>query len=144
MNIEELKRLAEAATPGPWNLALWTTGHRCAEVMTAHNHRIVRDATVENSAFIAAANPAAMLELIRQRDEYQRQAEGIASEFNMIERERDEWKARYEFSVTVRNSLQQQRDELLAALNYARRELAYAGRQEAHDAVFAVVAKAEK
>lgn len=36
-----------------------------------------------------------------------------------------------------------QRDELLAALKDARRELAYAGRQEAHDAANAAIAKAE-
>ena len=34
-----------------------------------------------------------------------------------------------------------ERDELLAALKDARRELAYAGRQEAHDAASAAIAK---
>lgn len=69
MNTDHLKKLAIDATPGPWRFALWTTGNRCAEVMTAHNHRVVRDASVEDSAFIAAANPAAMLEFISQYEE---------------------------------------------------------------------------
>lgn len=36
-----------------------------------------------------------------------------------------------------------ERDELLVALKDARRELAYAGRQEAHDAANAAIAKVE-
>ena len=65
MNIEELKRLAEAATPGPWSShpngyygvhsntgTICSTGEKIADAL-----------------YIAAANPAAILELIRQRDE---------------------------------------------------------------------------
>jgi hypothetical protein len=64
MDIEELKRLAEAATPGPWH-------DRCG-VLRETNGGVTPIATVYrsfNSQFIAAANPAAVLELIRQRDE---------------------------------------------------------------------------
>ena len=65
MNIEELKRLAEAATPGPWSShpngyygvhsntgTICSTGEKIADAL-----------------YIAAANPAAILELIQQRDE---------------------------------------------------------------------------
>ena len=65
MNIEELKRLAEAATPGPWSShpngyygvhsntgTICSTGEKIADAF-----------------YIAAANPAAILVLIRQRDE---------------------------------------------------------------------------
>ncbi len=55
MNIEELKRLADAATDIDWEFG------------------ICRDNTVVCSGkyaiYIAAANPAAIMELIRQRDE---------------------------------------------------------------------------
>ena len=65
MNIEELKRLAEAATPGPWSShpngyygvhsntgTICSTGEKIADAL-----------------YIAAANPATILELIQQRDE---------------------------------------------------------------------------
>ena len=65
MNIEELKRLAEAATPGPWSShpngyygvhsntgTICSTGEKIADAL-----------------YIASANPTAILELIQQRDE---------------------------------------------------------------------------
>ena len=64
MNTEELKRLAEAATPGPWYDragVLRGTGGGIKPIATIYNGL--------NSPYIAAANPAAILELIRQRDE---------------------------------------------------------------------------
>lgn len=72
-NIEELKRLAEAATPGPWQ-----SGGDWIEVCdeTAFDDGVLISISNSNSracwddlAYIAAANPAAVLELIRQRDE---------------------------------------------------------------------------
>ena len=64
MNTEELKRLAEAATPGPWYDragVLRGTGGGIKPIATIYNGL--------NSPYIAAANPTAILELIRQRDE---------------------------------------------------------------------------
>jgi len=64
MNIEELKRLAEAATPGPWYDragVLRGTGGGIKPIATIYNGL--------NSPYIAAANPAAILALIQQRDE---------------------------------------------------------------------------
>ena len=64
MNTEELKRLAEAATPGPWYDragVLRGTGGGIKPIATIYNGL--------NSPYIAAANPAAILALIRQRDE---------------------------------------------------------------------------
>ena len=64
MNIEKLKRLAEAATPGPWYDragVLRGTGGGIKPIATIYNGL--------NSPYIAAANPDTILELIQQRDE---------------------------------------------------------------------------
>ena len=66
MNIEKLKRLAEAATPGPW------TSHKDGGVSARGvllAGCVVVGGYIANSRYIAAANPAAILELIQQRDE---------------------------------------------------------------------------
>lgn len=74
VDIEELKRLAEAATPGPWVShpngyygAVCTSADMSDWVAVAHGNR--RGNVLANEAYIAAANPTAILELIRQRDE---------------------------------------------------------------------------
>lgn len=62
--INELRKLAEAATPGPWydrDGVLRGTGGGIKPIATIYNGL--------NSPYIAAANPAVVLELIRQRDE---------------------------------------------------------------------------
>ena len=66
MNIEELKRLADAATPGPWNIRPYVHGIGCG---VDGMFQVCHHASARDAAYIAAANPAAMLELIRQRDE---------------------------------------------------------------------------
>ena len=66
MNIEKLKRLAEAATPGPW------TSHKDGGI-SARGVLLAGCAVVggyiANSRYIASANQDTILELIRQRDE---------------------------------------------------------------------------
>lgn len=77
LNIEELKKLAMAATPGPWEVErlpdVFTGGPHISDGILAicgvwsdgelsHNKQ-------NNGAFIAAANPAAVLELIEERDQ---------------------------------------------------------------------------
>ena len=64
MNIEELKRLAEAATPGPWAHGVTWIEHLGGIVALGNTARSKQDV-----AYVAAANPSAILELIRQRDE---------------------------------------------------------------------------
>lgn len=122
MNIEELKRLAEAATPGPWY-------DRCG-VLRGTGGEVKPIATIYrafNSAYIAAANPDAVLELIAE-----------------VEYLRGKNREHFDACIGCDEELKRatkQRDELLAALKDARRELAYAGRQEAHDAASAAIAK---
>ena len=65
MNIEELKRLAEAATPGPWSSHPngYYGVHSSTGTICSTGEKI------SDALYIAAANPTAVLELIRQRDE---------------------------------------------------------------------------
>lgn len=69
MNIEELKRLAEAATPGQWSESDGYAGVVAGKQFIAQAYGDRRADCINNAAYIAAANPAAILELIRQRDE---------------------------------------------------------------------------
>ena len=77
---KELKRLAEAATPGPWEYQKdskdfpvngYVTVRDCIFSVCVLPYEGIRtdDRVTDNGRFIAAANPAAILELIRQRDE---------------------------------------------------------------------------
>lgn len=63
----ELKRLAEAATPGPWECR---EAEGCASI--CHSHGWVADdfseQTVIDTRYMAAANPAALLELISENE----------------------------------------------------------------------------
>ena len=82
-NTEELKKLAEAATPGPWvaggpsfgtPMPVW-----CDEVVTESGGDSpesvclcpsgAEETSTADMSYIAAANPAAILALIQQRDE---------------------------------------------------------------------------
>lgn len=130
MDIDELKRLAEGATPGPWH-------DRCG-VLRETNGGVTPIATVYhsfNSQFIAAANPAAILELIRQMEGLEYAAE--ANKTLLLESRQNDyqamaWLAECRFAVgddgkrmlpefvEHLKSLNRQRDELLAALKEAR------------------------
>ncbi|EPB6469370.1 ead/Ea22-like family protein [Cronobacter dublinensis] len=63
----KLKAAALAATPGPWRYQK-TTPVTDAEISAENHTRVVNllagDVTTANSEFVAAANPAAVLELI--------------------------------------------------------------------------------
>lgn len=58
MNINELEEVAKAATPGPWKLS--GTEH----VVAGGNYVVALDCRPEDAAYIAAANPSAIRELI--------------------------------------------------------------------------------
>lgn len=72
MNTDKLKALAEAATTGPWHN---DQGSSSVHIYSNLGHAYyVADlsgckSAVSNAAYIAAANPAVVLELIRQRDD---------------------------------------------------------------------------
>ena len=77
MNIEELKRLAEAATPGPWAHGVTWIEHLGGIVVLGNTARSKQDV-----AYVSAANPAAILELIRQRDELLAALKVFADKYN--------------------------------------------------------------
>ena len=73
MNTDHLKKLAIDATPGPWR-EVTTLENGFFEVIgdskrVAHAFGNCRQEAIDNRRYIAAANPAVVLELIRQRDE---------------------------------------------------------------------------
>jgi hypothetical protein len=76
MNIEELKRLTEAATMGPWKVDKWLGARHDDWIVAYDAGDKGRGIAVVDSIYylsdarcIAVAKPAAILELIRQRDE---------------------------------------------------------------------------
>lgn len=94
MNITELKELAEKATPGPWFVVGQPWNPKADFIVAGsedpHVGQYVADTedfdgegrnVQENAAYIAAANPAAILELIAKLEEAQAQ----------MERQKDEW-----------------------------------------------------
>ena len=78
--LAELRRLAEAATPGPWEAfgavdgrrgERWlgvTTDMRATESARAGDVFAAQDCTRQDALFIAAANPAAVLGLLNELD----------------------------------------------------------------------------
>jgi len=74
MNTTELKKRAEAATPGPWFFEIDPDGSWANQwpVILASDSEVVgvegfygdMEAAKENAAYIAAANPAAILKLL--------------------------------------------------------------------------------
>ena len=80
MNVEELKQKALAATPGPWYDragVLRGTGGGIKPIATIYNGL--------NSPYIAAANPAAILELIAERDELAAKLDRAQAEIRALE-----------------------------------------------------------
>ena len=79
-DVAELRRLAEAATPGPWEAfgavdgrrgERWlgvTTDMRATESARAGDVFSAQDCTRQDALFIAAANPAVVLALLAERD----------------------------------------------------------------------------
>lgn len=105
MNTDELKRLAEAATPGPW-FVVGPPWNQNADFIVAgsndpHTGQYVADTenfdgdgenVQENAAYIAAANPAAILELIAELERIKALSPaGFVQHLNELN---DEWLSR--------------------------------------------------
>jgi len=91
MNTEELKRLAQAATPGPWAYTKdskdfpvngYVTVRDCIYSVCVLPYEGIRtdDRVTDNGAYIAAANPAAILALIAEIDSLRDQVNGLTGE----------------------------------------------------------------
>ena len=88
IDIEELKRLAEDATPGPWVAAISTNMDN--KVCHSFGGICQTGKDIGDAIFIAAANPAAILELIAERDKLLARAEKAEQEL-AAERKRLDW-----------------------------------------------------
>jgi hypothetical protein len=123
-DVEELKRLAEAATPGPWKQTDWQS---CDEpidagVATESGQAVAGTMQLEDATFIAAANPQAVLALIAEIARLKARLEidprhnydGIDCRdvtIRELERERDHWKANHD-NMVAKNALLSQRPDL--------------------------------
>lgn len=122
MNITELKELAEKATPGPWH---WDSDPVKGDPLGRNRFRVVAlgrtitqcyyssgdEMAQTEASYIAAANPAAILELIAQLEDAQGEIRALrATEVGLIERvkeleefaskvERQFWDATHPHSV---------------------------------------------
>lgn len=95
-DLKDLKELAEAATPGPWEWeAPMYPGQECyvrgpgrcvAEVDCGNIEQIADD----NAAFIAAANPKTVLELIARVEAAEGARDVLSEALDSVCRERDE------------------------------------------------------
>lgn len=82
MDCNELEKLAKAATPGPWGIdGSYVCPARIEGGTTyVESWRAVADAhQVENTKFIAAANPAAVLELIADNKRLERLEDDLSA-----------------------------------------------------------------
>ena len=101
-DLAELRRLAEAATPGPWEAfgavdgrrgERWlgvTTDMRAIESARAGDVFAAQNCTRQDVLFIAAANPAVVLALLAERD-------ALAAKVERVRALADEWTYNGEF-----------------------------------------------
>jgi len=124
-NLDELERLAKAATPGPWRKI--ECAYACYEIGHDHSGAGTVEVTAttivrRNAAFIAAFNPASVLELIRRAREgesYKRMFEAACSDLGLINEHLglDPNDGGCDPIIGAIENLEGQRDGLLAALS---------------------------
>lgn len=81
-NLGELKWLAEAATPGKWRVESTIYRHMAAEIVAHLGIAQIwhGENAMDDAAFIAAANPAAILSLIERVEKAEAKAATARSE----------------------------------------------------------------
>ncbi len=87
--INELRNLAQAATPGPWYAEGGTTNKDVIYVYSEHSDFEVCHGDTSDSDYIAAANPAAILTLIAEIDSLRDQVNGLTGTLERVENERN-------------------------------------------------------
>lgn len=112
----ELKRLAEAATPGPWYQhggIMQVLNHDCETVCETFED----DGDCPDAQFIAAANPTAVLALIAENERLVGACER-AEQIIIVEcKEASFAKARANLLETERDQLKAENEALVSALN---------------------------
>lgn len=84
--IAELKKLAQKATPGPWVANTDGDGSLCeAKYPDGERHIIIEPAEWDNAAYIAAVNPQAILELIAENEQLNKEADWLARQIRIFE-----------------------------------------------------------
>ena len=146
--LAELRRLAEAATPGPWEAfgavdgrrgERWlgvTTDMRATESARAGDVFSAQDCTRQDALFIAAANPAAVLALLddadalraelahmrEARDNARAEVKRLTAQVERVRALADEWTYKGEFGWDD-GSHAYGTDCVVQALDYAAAEL---------------------
>ncbi len=106
MNIEDLKSKALAATPGPW--CAQTKDHAVFTTCGQPDNWMALARKDEDCEFIAAANPAAILELI--------------AELEAVKSERDELKNLHDAEIALAESRQETIYSLRARIETAEKQ----------------------
>jgi hypothetical protein len=78
----ELKRLAEAATAGPWSKALYADD--CYEIESANSEQVAEAYGLNDAAYIAAASPDVVLSMIAEIDTLRTQNQMLLKEMRYI------------------------------------------------------------
>ena len=121
-DLAELRRLAEAATPGPWTTAAFQlvidVARRIDVGMCGHR---------DDAAYIAAANPAVVLALLDERDalaadadKWQRAALTLQGDRDALTDERDSLSWQVEALRAERDARSSERDALAAKVERVR------------------------
>lgn len=81
---KELRELAERATPGPWKYGAYGGFYESGDNGRGIGHCQFKDGPMRdngrlNEQYIAAANPATITELLRERDAYLKALKEIAA-----------------------------------------------------------------
>lgn len=111
----ELKRLAEAATPGPW--VKYISGVMPKNGLSAVALLAPLPDYEDNSAFIAAANPAAVLAMIGQNDYLELELSGVErAKQELAEKLGCADEPRWKWLLSGADDLTRERDKLKAEL----------------------------
>jgi hypothetical protein len=102
LDLPRLAALAEAATPGPWEMddqEVFAANGRCVGSTELFDDAPNADQSIADSAYIAAADPATILALIGQLEVMEQKAVGIAmrllaaeAELAATRRATDQWR----------------------------------------------------
>ena len=90
IDLDQLEAAAKAATPGPWvntagyKIEVAATGTHCASAWERYTYEPDKEITSEkalaNAAYIAAANPAVVLELVAELRKAQDERDWLAND----------------------------------------------------------------